>query len=686
MQKKIKLILGIIILGSNCLVAQQTEVYNQFFMNPYLYNAAYAGVEGHTVLYALYNKKWTNISGSPQIAHFSFHTPLKGGIGIGAAVFNDTDGIISKNLGKVSGSYLITIDREHHLRFGLSVGGGTQGLDYGLLDDPTDPAFLDMGTNTSFMVADFGATYHFGHFNVGFSLPNLISYDQFHGESLAPVRVTPLDNAMFKINYRGHLSHDIAIEPHLIYRYSNIVPDQYEATVILHIYHLIWAGATYRQNNTYAATIGAKIKEKFAVGYGFELGNANISGLTGPSHEVHIGMHLGTKKDHAAHVSSFIKSHRLTPEQRAALAAKEREEKLQELQSSREQPQQNSDALGIAGTQQKDSDALGIAGSKTPPEEKPTPEVKEDPWKVDETRQNAVRTNPFGEQEKAIVIKHQNEQGETVYAVAWEPIDEDWEMIDNEAPIKRSSSDGTSEIGVKYYRTNERGQKEMIIKWEPVVTEEQVNDLLRSGSTAEALAQNVVEEALTEEPITTEPTERDVTINTEEIEETPSNVNETVNLPIEEEIQQEAPQELQTEVIQEETKTDEVIAQTPPTPAVEDERQKGDESLTEDFRPHEELADSDQHLEVKRGDNMLELPVGYYLIGGAFEEYEHAEAYSDELFPKGYHDVIVGYLSARGYYYTVLSRHNTLAQANAEKARIRKRPGMSEVWVLQVQD
>ena len=709
---KIKQILfGILLLFAGLVNAQQSEVYNQFFMNPYLYNAAYAGVEGHTVFYALYQKKWANIDGAPQISNVAFHTPLKGGIGIGAMVFNDNYGIINKSLGKLSASYLVTIDREHHLRFGMSVGGGTQGINFGELDDPSDPAFQSVLENSSFMVADFGATYHFDHFNVGFSIPNLIGYNVFQGESFAPVRVTPLDNIMFKINYRGHINHDIAIEPHLIYRYSNHLPDQLEATVIFHIYHVVWAGATYRQNNTYAATFGAKIKEKIAVGYGYELGNLSISSLTGPTHEVHIGFHLGTKKEHAAHVSSFIKSHQLTTEQRAALAAKEREEKLQELQASRPNENPQSDALGIVKTtpaKENNSDALGIVKTSTTPKEEP----KEDPWKVDQSKMNATRTNPFGEKEKAIVIKHVNQEGETVYAVAWEPVDEDWELIDDAPPIQRQSTDGTTEIGVKYYRQAANGSKELIVKWEPVVNEEQVDALLKSESTEEVIAQQVDDQTNNkqqESELIIPPTSinntntqsRDVVVNQpqEPVQQTTNNTTSS---------KQPEPQVTQTPTNTSDIKTQETVvtkqpvAEPDPTPTQqivtnqttqkqEDhpeaiERSKGNENLTNDFRSHDEIADSNEHLQVTRGNNMLELPSGFYLVAGVFEEYEHAESLSDDLFPKGYHDVIVGYLSARGYYYTVISRHNSLSEANNAKARVRQRSGMSKVWVLQVND
>lgn len=69
-------------------------------MNPFQYNPAYAGVEGHTVLFAMYRQQWINVDGAPSISHLSFHTPLKGGIGIGATAFNEAEGLLNTVGGK----------------------------------------------------------------------------------------------------------------------------------------------------------------------------------------------------------------------------------------------------------------------------------------------------------------------------------------------------------------------------------------------------------------------------------------------------------------------------------------------------------------------------------------------------------------------------------------------------------
>ena len=78
------LLTALLFCGLQTLRAQEQQVYSQFFMNPYVYNPAYAGVEGHTAVFVMYRNQWAGIEGSPNIAHVAFHTPLKGGMSVGA--------------------------------------------------------------------------------------------------------------------------------------------------------------------------------------------------------------------------------------------------------------------------------------------------------------------------------------------------------------------------------------------------------------------------------------------------------------------------------------------------------------------------------------------------------------------------------------------------------------------------
>lgn len=311
----------------NQLLAQEQRVFSQFFMNPYIYNPAYVGVEGHTALFVMYRAQYTSLQGGPSFSHAAIHTPLKGGIGLGGMLFNEQEGGILNTSGfKVSAGYLAAFDRKHYLRFGMSLGAGTTTLDD---SDPAiaadifgDPAFSNL--SNKYMIADFGMTYHFGHFNVGLSIPNLVGREVISSESFSPIKISPMDNILIKMNYRGHIGHDFAIEPHLLYRYSNITTSQYEAALIAHIKHIVWVGGSYREGAGINALVGFKVKEKLGIGYAFELGNSKIASITGNTHEIHIGYHLSEHKKHHGHHHSFIKSHKLTAEERAKLAEEKR--------------------------------------------------------------------------------------------------------------------------------------------------------------------------------------------------------------------------------------------------------------------------------------------------------------------------------------------------------------------------
>lgn len=530
-------------------LSQQPLVYNQFFMNPYVYNPAYAGVEGHSVLFLMYKNQYSNIDGAPRTYHANFHVPLKGGIAFGASAHNESHGVLNTISGKVTGGYLLSIDREHFIRFGLSIGAGNNSINVSEFDSPNDPAFTDIVNNSSFLVGDFGLTYHFDHFNVGFAMPSLFGYQVFTENSFSPITIKAHENVLFKMNYRGHISDNLAFEPHIIYRYNKVLPDQYEGTLIVHLAHIIWLGGTYRQDAGIIGLLGAKIKESLAIGVAYEVGNFNYTNQLGPSYEVHVGYHIGAKKDHAEHVSSFIKSHRLTAEERAEKAELERQRRLQALEDARNQ-QSQSDELTILQT-------------------------------ADETQTTQTQTTTEPEQPT------------------------------NTDPVTTTNNQ-TTQIANNQTQTQTDSQSQGTGQQNTQTNQQQLPD-----------------------PRTQNP---------------------------------------QDQVTQTTTRPDPV------------EVERGDPQLTQDFRTPTELAKSDTHLEVRRGGHLLELPAGTYVVAGVFESFNNAEDYSDTLFNRGFHDVKVGYLTARGYYYVVVFESNNLAPAKTERQRVRRMSGLSDVWVLKVNE
>ena len=665
-------------------------VYNQFFMNPYVYNPAYAGVEGHAVVFATYKNQWAGINGAPSVYNANFHIPLKGGLAFGAMASSRQAGPYNLSSGKVSAGYLISIDREHFFRFGMSLGAGSNTLNLNEVE-PNDLTFNTLVPNSAFMIGDVGVAYHFGHFNVGISLPKLFDYQTFTTEDGFQVTPKPQDNIMFKMNYRGHINDDIAIEPHVLYRYNKFLPNQYEATVILHLLHIVWVGGTYRQDAGFIGLIGAKLYEKIGIGYAYEYGNPTTASLLGSTHEIHIGYHIGTRKEHAEHVSSFIKSHQKSAEQRAKEAELERQRQLQALQRSRQAAQQ----------QEEDEDALGLIGGAKK-EEKPDTH-----WNYEQENKPVERVNQFGETERGIKFDRINEEGKKEVVFSWLPppppgaTEETYEIAEpGKEPLIRTKPDGSKEAGIKWVRTIDGTEKETLIIWDEILTEEEADELDHNPSTALSMDKAVIS-IKSDKPPVQEPVQEPIETQPEEVKETipeKEEVEEEVKQPIEEtkevvkdpviEEPKKDPIVKEPEVVAEkepeivEEKTPEVIKDT----SVVVEEEKGDPTLTNDFRTTEQLAKSNEHLEVKRGSHMLELPAGHYVVAGVFEDFQRAEDLSDKLFHRGFHDSKVGFLTARGYYYVVIFQSDSLLKANTEKNRVKGMTGLSDVWVLKVNE
>ncbi len=559
--------------------AQQGHTYNQFFMNPYMYNPAYAGVDGHGVVFAMYKRQWSGIADGPALSHATYHKPLKGGIGFGVTAFNETLGALSSSAGKVSGSYLVNIDRKHFLRLGMSIGMGSNTVTVPE-DGLGDPAF--QGSGSSYLIGDFGATYHFDHFNVGFSLPNLFT-PQLVSDGFSEININPLDRMLFKMNYRGHISHEIAIEPHILYRYSNVLPSQFEIATIVHVLHVAWVGGTYRQDAGFIALLGAKIKHKIAVGAAYELGSSNIGSLTGSTFEIHVGMHMGGHKEkklgHVDHHKTWFSTH--SDELVAKAAAKERRDSI--LAAQQNEP------------------AIIPEVIPTTPVKKPAPIG----WKINGN--NLERNNDIGIKEIAYgTAPARNDGSSWAISPATSNFDE------------RDRADGKREVAIKWVRIGSSGTMEESIKWTLI---------------GEPAAEQLVEET------TPDPAETDTQVN---------DPAQPVTKPV-------IP----------------VVTETV-TPT--------------DTRTYEELAVAAKPLEVKRGNNILELPAGNYLVGGVYDDFDQAEKRSDEMFHRGFRDVRVGYVSARKHYYVILKKYSSVEQAQQDKTKVQASAGLKDVWVLKVNE
>jgi hypothetical protein len=93
---------------------------------------------------------------------------------------------------------------------------------------------------------------------------------------------------------------------------------------------------------------------------------------------------------------------------------------------------------------------------------------------------------------------------------------------------------------------------------------------------------------------------------------------------------------------------------------------------------------SDQRVVVKRGKHFLELPVGDYVVVGAFGVFENAEKYSDRLHEQGYPNKF-GYISETKLWYVHIYESQDIELARSERDKYRKKNIFKNAWVLGVE-
>ncbi|MCK5469545.1 MAG: hypothetical protein KAI99_13575, partial [Cyclobacteriaceae bacterium] len=88
---------------------------------------------------------------------------------------------------------------------------------------------------------------------------------------------------------------------------------------------------------------------------------------------------------------------------------------------------------------------------------------------------------------------------------------------------------------------------------------------------------------------------------------------------------------------------------------------------------------------VIKGDHLLELENGKYVVIGTFSNYRDAEEYSDQLFIKGFYTKF-GYISQTKIYYVYIFESDDLQETKDTSERFRSIGAQfRENWVLQVQ-
>jgi type IX secretion system PorP/SprF family membrane protein len=277
-------------------IAQEIPIYSQIFINPYYYNPAYAGSEDRPAFYVNRRQQWTGIPGAPVTTGFNFHTIFNQKVNFGVNIYNDERSILNTTKGLITVGYRASFDDYHYISFALSGGIGSNTIDLDAVD-LDDPAILGLLDNILFLDGNAGFNYYNKGFNLGLSLPKIFNTRTISYTSFNMGEISPLNDAILMSSYKWEISEEkFAFEPHIIYYYTKNLPAQYEVIGLLHFNDAFWIGASYRKDLGIAGYAGFSIKDKFKVGYAYELFDAQQANINYSTHDIQLALMIGERK------------------------------------------------------------------------------------------------------------------------------------------------------------------------------------------------------------------------------------------------------------------------------------------------------------------------------------------------------------------------------------------------------
>ncbi|HQQ97534.1 MAG TPA: PorP/SprF family type IX secretion system membrane protein [Cyclobacteriaceae bacterium] len=313
--------------------AQDITNQTQFFINPYILNPSYAGAEGRPALFLSYRKQWTSIAGAPTISNFSFHGNTKGKANYGVNFNSDDRGIVNTSSALLTFGYTILLDEFTSIRFGISGGIGFNGVDVTRLGTFTDKILPSILNRNSFLMGNAGVSFQKKTFHGGIALPNLFQPVYISADPFAVSSLQPFQQVIVHASNRFYFDKDKNMfEPYLVYRLNGSgLPSQLEAAAVLHLQHVVWVGASYRQNYGVSGLGGFKIKNQLAVGFSYSIKNTGINELNSPTYELQIGFIPNPKKSSPTKVAaySFLNTEKEKPHKKTARELAEEKKKHQ---------------------------------------------------------------------------------------------------------------------------------------------------------------------------------------------------------------------------------------------------------------------------------------------------------------------------------------------------------------------
>ena len=292
------ILIGILMLGSTQVQAQQDPQYTNYMYNTVNINPAYAGSRGSMSIFGLHRTQWVGLEGAPTTNSFSVNTPLKNSkLGLGVGYVNDRLGVIDENTISLDVSYTIDLNKKNSkLSFGVKGSMNLLNVSYSRLNkfDPNDPIVLTDISNEASPNIGAGVYWHNEKSYLGLSVPNFLENDRFDNGTV----YSSMNQRMHYYLMGGHvfeINPMLKFKPAFLLKAVSGAPLQADVTANFLIHDKLTLGAAYRWDAAWSALAGFQVTDGLMLGYSYDAETTKLGRYNNGSHELFVRFELFNK-------------------------------------------------------------------------------------------------------------------------------------------------------------------------------------------------------------------------------------------------------------------------------------------------------------------------------------------------------------------------------------------------------
>lgn len=283
----------LLVMTSQQMAAQQEAMYTHYMYNTLAVNPAYAGSRDALTATLLHRSQWVSFPGAPVTQTLTLHGPaFDNKIGLGLSVVNDKAGPLKQTSVAVDANYIMYLNKEDKLAFGLKGGLEFFRGDFADIVTPDD-AVVDnvFGVNIGSKARpNFGAGiyYYRPRMYLGLSTPGLLqneySADGNEDDFISYARERHfymIAGAVFELDF------DWMLKPTGFVKVTPGAPIQVDITPTLIYQEKFNMGLMYRSGDAVGLLAGMMMNEQILLSYSFDWSFTNPTGkYNGGSHEL----------------------------------------------------------------------------------------------------------------------------------------------------------------------------------------------------------------------------------------------------------------------------------------------------------------------------------------------------------------------------------------------------------------